>query len=181
MREIRTASNKVIKIYDELFDYHHRVAIMEKIANLYFKFSSSYDRELETQTSSWSCHSNLNPQDVDMFFIFHSKELQKEFEGYEPIRMWVNAATKDNDFGYHPDDLTPEYKSLLYYANISWDINWDGQTIWRSENLKDIEFISDYVPGRVVVFDSTIPHKPIISNKQAPTFRFTVNTIWKKI
>ena len=176
-----TCSHKIIKVFDDLFDYHHRIAIMEKISKSPFNFASSYDSELENQHSTWSCFSQLDPNHVDLFFLFNSQLLQEEFKGYTPVRMWVNAATKDSDFNYHSDDLVSGYKSMLYYANIKWDVNWDGQTIWRSEDLKNVEFISDFVPGRVVVFDSTIPHKAIISSKGAPPFRFTINCVWKKI
>jgi len=178
-KEHITASGHKIQIWDGIYDYATQVSILRGITESTYKFSSTYDNEVEAQEGTWSVYSDLNVNMSEAFFTGRSTELQKELNGMTPFRMWINASTKETDHSFHPDSVDPGCKSLLYYANIKWDRNWDGYTIWRTPNLEDIEFVSDYVPGRIIIFDSIIPHKASVASKRASPFRFTVNTIWK--
>lgn len=181
-QEHTTKSGHKIKVWDDLYDYASRVAMLRGICESDFKFRSTYDNELENQEGTWSVYCDLNLNLTTMMLVDKCPELKKEFAGYMPIRSWVNSSTKETDHAFHPDADDETCKSMLYYANIKWDhLNWDGYTIWRTPNLEDIEFVSDFVPGRIVVFDSIIPHKASIASKRAHPFRFTINTIWKPI
>lgn len=177
-----TKAGYKIRVWDDLFDFPERVAMLRGITESNYKFRSTYDNELENQEGTWSVYSDLNLNLTTYLLVSKRPELQEVLSGYEPIRSWVNASTKETDHAYHPDIEEPQYRSLLYYANVKWDhLNWDGYTIWRTQDMQDIEFVSDFVPGRVVIFDSIIPHKASIASKRAAPFRFTVNTIWKPL
>lgn len=173
-----TKSGHKIRVWDDLYDYGTRVAILRGLTESDYKFRSTYDNELEAQEGTWSVYSDLNVALVDALFLGKSPELQAVLNNHSPMRMWANASTKETDHSYHPDTLEPGAKSMLYYANLKWDINWDGYTIFRTPDLSEIEYVSEYKPGRMVIFDSVIPHKASIASKRASPFRFTVNTLW---
>ena len=176
-----TASGNKIQIWDDLFDFPHRTAFLRKILESNFQFESSYDSEIGTQNSNWACFSKLEPAVINFMCLLPQAEpLRLALANRHPDRVWVNAATISNHFYTHSDELLDSNtKSMLYYANLEWNKNWDGYTIWRDQNSDEIEYVSDYVPGRVVIFDSVIPHKATIQNVKAPPFRFTMNSIWK--
>ena len=96
----------------------------------------------------------------------------------QPLRCWINLQTGYDVSRYHGDHEDSNYVSLLYYANTKWDIEWDGGTIFRSDDLSEIEFISDYKPGRLVLFDSSIPHKPMSTSMSANHYRYTINSTY---
>jgi glutamate synthase domain-containing protein 1 len=47
-----------------------------------------------------------------------------------------------------------------------------------TRDLKNIEYVSEFVPGRIVIFDADIPHKATTQSPNSPTFRFTINSMW---
>ena len=56
-------------------------------------------------------------------------------------------------------------------------MEWDGGTVFRTDDLSEVEYLSDYKPGRMILFDSSIPHKIYSSSYNAHPYRFTVNTL----
>ena len=50
--------------------------------------------------------------------------------------------------------------------------------MFRDQERENLEFVSDFVPGRVILFDGDIPHKAASQSLDAPPFRFTINSMW---
>lgn len=63
---------------------------------------------------------------------------------------------------------------VLYYVNVGWRPEWHGETLFYSEDLSEIELALPYTPGRVVVFDATIPHAYRPQSTIADHYRFTL-------
>jgi hypothetical protein len=61
----------------------------------------------------------------------------------------------------------------LYYANLEWEQHWHGETLFYSEDLNEIDLAIRYTPGRIVVFDATIPHSIRPQSNVANNYRFT--------
>jgi hypothetical protein len=57
---------------------------------------------------------------------------------------------------------------------MQWDPEWGGDTAFMTEDGSDIEFVSTYKPGRMVLFDPKIPHIIRPSTILAPYFRLTL-------
>ena len=145
-------------------------------------FNIANDAVLLDQSSKLNCSSQINWSKEDYIERF---EIQKNNSIFEKIknknfsRCWINATTGQHVPRYHPDAFKPDSLTILYYVNLKWDIDWDGQTIWRTDDMQNIEYISDFIPGRICIFDSSIPHKGCVPNNDAPTFRFTLNSVWE--
>lgn len=175
MIEHITKSGKIIRVWDDFFPLDIRHYIFRQIMMAGFKLSLTSDPIITDQTSVLHLTCPINLADLmSMKFDISSIVGNKKF-----MNSWLNLNSAHERTQYHVDIAEPDCVSILYYANLKWDINWDGGTIWRSEDLKDIEFISDYVPGRLVMFDSTIPHKAIQPTYEAAPYRITLNTIWQ--
>jgi hypothetical protein len=147
-----------------------------------FVIGQSYDSSLVDQKQSnglSASFSHLNDRMDILNLVDQSAEIKKSIGNRRPVRSWLNLNTGADRLRYHPDMLNSGSKSVLYYANLEWNINWDGFTIFRSDDLKDIEFVSEYKPGRVIVFDSEIPHKATHPSPEACHLRYTYNQVYQ--
>lgn len=90
-------------------------------------------------------------------------------------KAYVNLGIKGDTHKCHVDAYHPgQGKTLLYYANRDWDPNHGGETVFYNMEQTDIEFVSTYKPGRIVVFDSDIPHSARPQTMDGPGYRFTL-------
>jgi hypothetical protein len=65
-------------------------------------------------------------------------------------------------------------------VNQEWRDGWHGETLFFSENLKEIVHAMVYTPGRVVVFDGNIPHAIRPQSIIGPQFRYTLAMVFDK-
>ena len=80
-----------------------------------------------------------------------------------------------------PDDvhylhIHQKQQVCLYYVNLDWRDGWHGETLfYNPKDLKDIVYTSLYIPGRIILFDGSIPHAIRPQSVKAPKFRFTLS------
>ena len=67
---------------------------------------------------------------------------------------------------------------VLYYVNLEWRDGWYGETLFYSDDNKDVMFTSPFVPGRIVLFDGSIPHSIRPQSIVAPKYRLTLSTFF---
>lgn len=197
-----TKSGHKIRIWDDISTHQERARLMNRIFKIPFGFGFGYDTLMAEQHGTISCRADIsadmlkkkgfiNPShlglltidDIAPFLSLDHKEaepIRDLLKGRVMPRAWVNAGTIGDPHFTHVDSNFPDALVLLQYVNLKWEKNWDGYTIFRSQDTNEIEYVSEFVPGRVVVFDGDIPHKPTIQTPSAPNFRFTINSMWVK-
>ena len=80
-----------------------------------------------------------------------------------------------------PDDvhylhIHQKQQVCLYYVNLDWRDGWHGETLFYNPKvLKVIVYTSLYIPGRIILFDGSIPHAIRPQSVKAPKFRFTLS------
>lgn len=89
-------------------------------------------------------------------------------------RMYVNAYTYGDCPTVHVDHDDPGYYTILYYANERWSYDWSGETVFYNEHKDEIVRSVFPRPGRLVAFDSRIPHVAREPNRICPVVRYTV-------
>ena len=89
-------------------------------------------------------------------------------------RMYVNAYSYGDCPTVHVDHLQDGYFTVLYYANFEWDHNWSGETVFYNQAMNEIIRAVYPKPGRIVVFDSRIPHVAREPNRICPVVRYTI-------
>ncbi len=67
---------------------------------------------------------------------------------------------------------------VLYYVNLEWRDGWYGETLFYSEDTRDVVFTSPFVPGRMILFDGNIPHAIRPQSVAAPKYRWTISTFF---
>lgn len=179
--EHKTKNGDSIVIFDNLFDYSTRNLWFQTLYNSAFSFSISYDSQLSDFKSASAIGNHWSENDWDNFgFPRHANwhHVQKELGERSFKRGWLNVNTGKEMYRWHADHEHANAKSILFYPNLKWNSEWDGQTVFKDRNLDQYEMCVDYVPGRLVVFDSIIPHKAIHSNHEASDYRMIINAVY---
>jgi hypothetical protein len=198
--EHTTASGHKITVYDDVFDFAQRSFLMDQCRRLNYEILDPYDANLRDQMAKYTCKAVITENCLKDFFqldrqhhgkikMYHlaqlynlsagGRELALEIGKNSLARMWCNAGHHSDNPALHSDYVVDDgTKSMLTYLNLEWKQDWDGGTIFRTADGKGVELYVDYVPGRVVVFDSIIPHKPMTCSADSVPFRFTLNSMW---
>jgi SM-20-related protein len=74
----------------------------------------------------------------------------------------------------------PKQVVCLYYANLNWHPNFAGETLFYTEDQKEIRYGSTYTPNRLVIFDGEIPHTIRAQNITGPNYRFSISIFFNK-
>ena len=101
------------------------------------------------------------------------KEILDVFNTHRLEAALVNLSTPADMYNVHTDTHKEPGTTLLYYVNMRWPIEWAGETIFLNEEATDFEFVSPYKPGRLLMFDGTIPHVIRPPVMRADTLRMT--------
>lgn len=174
--EFTTASNKKIYVYDNLFDMATMNSMYEFSTTSMFKINGSDNGLLENK-EHLSLVSVYNPYDVERLELIGRlpDEIKEKFNiSIETMRhAMINLCTPSDRFHTHVDNNFDTGITIVYYLNTVWNPEWGGDTIFFDETGTDFEFVSQYKPGRLIIFDSSIPHLIRPSTVLAPHFRFT--------
>ncbi len=183
---IKTKSGKLLIVYDDLCP-------VSLINDIFYKLRSQEYPLVPSNDTSLQDFNGVNGfgKGVNVEFIESILDNIKSPTAFTLKRIvnrsvieksWINVFNRDNPTNrYHADAHTYDssYLSLLYYANSKWDLEWDGGTVFRTDDLSEVEYLSDYKPGRIILFDSSIPHKIYASSYNAHPYRFTLNTLMR--
>ena len=177
----KTKDGLKIVVIDDLFNFNDRSLWMNVLYTSQFNFGISWDSQI-TDFKGVSTLGNLwNNEDWDNFGLERHpnwKYVKPHLGNKSQQRAWLNLHTGKEQYRYHSDHKNPNALSMLFYPNLKWSQDWDGQTIFKSLDLKTIDYCSDYVPGRIIIFDSCIPHKAIHPNHEALNFRTIINAVF---
>lgn len=103
--------------------------------------------------------------------IVKNQDLDVEYELYEVLCNMSRFG--DVSFG-HIDSHDPTHLSLLYFANSSWDMKWEGELIFFTESNEPIRALS-VRPGRFALFPCCLRHRAGVPNRLATEQRLTVS------
>jgi len=179
--EYTTSTGRKIYVFRDVYDYARQQNLLKWSMSRSFNFNPSNEGILIGQKSDTilSCQTNLPEiQLKEMLDIDKKDSIKEKLSNKRLIRNWINANVSKAPGFFHSDAFKEGSLSLLVYLNCEWDLSWDGYTVWASDDLKKIEHIEYPEPGKVVIFDSLIPHKPTADSATAPSFRFTMNSVW---
>ena len=169
-----------IKVTDDVFPAHYQSALYQFCADSFFKigWNDSYDLEKRNEQylhSQWS-HDDLYK--VGFFEELKKSGYEDITEGYELDHCILNLSTPtDVHFPHtHEQDMV-----LLYYVNLDWRNEWYGETIFYTEDKKEILFATPYVSNRLIMFDAKIPHSIRPQSAKAPKYRFTISLFFRRM
>lgn len=165
-------TGKEIHIYDNLLPLQLRDSIFGFIKNSMFRIGwqdGSHDEAVKHKYL-YSTYSDLDTQSCGLLPYLHKTAIAELIKDLKLEKSIVNLSVPtDTHFAHaHPEKLV-----VLYYANMKWEQHWHGETLFYTESLEDIELAIRYKPGRIVVFDASIPHSIRPQSIAADHYRFT--------
>lgn len=93
---------------------------------------------------------------------------------FDVQRMYVNAYNFGDCPTVHVDNISGGYFTVLYYANPKWHADWSGETVFYNEAQNEIIKSIYPTPGRMVFFDSRIPHAARTPSRICNIVRYTI-------
>jgi hypothetical protein len=176
-KTLKTSIGKYIEVFDDVFSSTEKSYFEYYIQNKPHTLGSTSNTEFWQRNKTFF-KSNFSEDEMNEIAFLNSPSFSsiKHYVSNEEFRIrscWSIASSPFSTQYYHVDCLTPNIKSktLLYYVNNRWNTNWGGETVF-SNNSGESEIIIDYVPGRTVIFDSSILHKATPISIEADEFRF---------
>ena len=111
---------------------------------------------------------------MDNFFCNNVGDYLSNYLPPKIETAYINMGIHSENPDVHVDSSRKGDKTLLYYMNREWKHEWGGETILLGDDAQEIEFCTPYKPGRIIIFDSTIPHAARQQSFAAPLYRFTL-------
>jgi hypothetical protein len=113
---------------------------------------------------------------TDPFFLRLRAIAEKMFPGevLHDQRAYVNSAVYGDSYYIHRD--SPEHSSnvtVLYYANLIWQPDWGGETIFYKDDNDAVLAVSPR-PGRLVVSRGAILHRGTVPTQDCHEARLTI-------
>ena len=175
MQEFTTYDGKKIHVYDDLLSFHDRDRFQRFIEDSWFKINGS---DLPGDPTSLQIYSSYNEFDLTNMGFRETEAYKMLDEKYNLSdrnisQIRVNCSLHSERNLAHTDDFG---LTLLYYSNMKWEMAWGGHIFFVTSNLEEIDKCVSYRPGRIIIFDGTIPH--IISTPtiaaESPRFSFAI-------
>ena len=166
------SSGKCIYVFDGLVPLQLRDSFFNFINGSLFRIGWN-ESTTETGIKHKYLHSVYSKEDDEkagLLPFLKTTKVNELISGLEQTKSIVNLSVpSDTHFAHaHPEKLV-----VLYYANLEWQQHWHGETLFYTEDLNEIELALRYTPGRVVVFDASIPHAIRPQSNSADHYRFT--------
>ena len=176
-----------IEVYDDFFEEKIHLDIFKKLMTSNWGISGGVPEKPEI---FWH-YDGLDKQEYfsDYLYKLICKKLGKGFKSVE--RIYANGQTAGQCGTPHCDDGD---FTFLYYANLEWDVNWQGHLIFM-ENEKDKQkegnaFVNtnmetsrivSYKPNRAILFPAKIWHYADAPSRFFNGLRISLAyKLWKK-
>jgi len=171
---------KNLKIIDNFLNPSDLTSLYTMVINSRYTIGWSDDNELRHKLYP-NLHSMYNFEDIQKTKLLNpvlKLAKTKNIDINDYYRSVVNL-TKPLDVNFihsHPDSYV-----FLFYCNLTWNHEWGGETVFYSNDKKDIIYSSPYTSNRLIFFDGDIPHTIKSQNLIGPTYRFTLSIFFNKL
>lgn len=176
-KKIECEDGKQIEIFDNVFPLHWRTTTYTFVKGSYFQIGWEDDLSGDHGKYDQHIHSKYSHDDFKTLgmreYLSKVPEINDVITKLRLDTIVVNLSCSTDSYLVHTH---PSKKVILYYTNLEWQDGYHGETQFWSEDRSSVQFTSPYVPGRVIMFDSTIPHCLRPQSTIATKFRFTLAT-----
>lgn len=172
---IKLSNNKTLEVYDDLFSYDEKLHLIKVITQSLFRVNGA-DSVFNARTDSIpQIYSSYSEQDLEYIGILKTKAFGFLHQDHKLLdkqikQVRINLSPPSERNLVHTDQAGITF---LYYPNLEWKLEWGGHTLFLNEKLDEAEYTCLNVPGRVVVFDGTIPHMVMTPTMMAPVHRYS--------
>jgi hypothetical protein len=167
-------SGRELFVCDNFIDQAMVTAIGQDLKSMPFSRNESSRADVWGLASSADIAKALLPKDP--FFLQLRLIAEKMFPGeaLHDQRAYVNSAVYGDSYYIHRD--CPEHSNnvtVLYYANLIWQPDWGGETIFYKDDNDAVLAVSPR-PGRLVVSRGAILHRATVPAQECHEPRLTI-------
>jgi len=180
--------NKNVYIIDDLFSVDERAELHDTaITSSYIKNNNDFEHnDNKFIFHKWRC--NLSLEELSKCAKIPDK-LQAVFSTIFPnmlldlniITSYINFSDPHSVDRIHIDNFdideyleeNIDFFTVLIYGNFEWHSDWKGETVFYNDTFNEIIFSTTMKPGRVIVFEGTIPHSATPPSFLSPFSRYT--------
>ena len=154
----KTSCNKEILVIDNAFDIYemeHFYLFLEDSLYSPLVIPSKVRKDVPTNTLM----STYNKQDHDNLGLLKRAKIAGLILNENITTGWANLGPPGAFITRHTDvqGTLNNGSTLIYCANLNWEDYFGGDLIFCNKNGEK-EIAVSFKPGRVILFDSTIPH-----------------------
>ena len=164
-KTITTSCGKFIDVYDNVFLFTEQEFFERFFKESFFKYQYTLSSASTTHLPNTFLNSKYTLEDVKNLNFFNVNNVNQILSSYGKLdfsRAWVNLSLPGTYYQKHTD-ISSKFNvrqiSVMYYGTTTWQDSYGGETFFYNNNGEK-EIVVDYIPGRLVIFDSSIPHKP---------------------
>jgi len=113
---------------------------------------------------------------MDPFLLGLRQIVERLFpdEQFTDQRAYVNCSVFGDSYYTHRDCSPQErHVTALYYANLEWQLDWGGETIYYNDD-DDAELVILPRPGRLVVARGAVLHRGCVPTRSCHEERYTL-------
>jgi SM-20-related protein len=113
---------------------------------------------------------------VDPFLRSVRRLVEQAFphEQFSDQRAYVNCSVHGDGYYMHRDCPVQEpHVTALYYANLEWQPDWGGETIYYSDE-EEAEIVVTPRPGRLVIARGAVLHRGTVPTRVCYEQRYTL-------
>jgi Rps23 Pro-64 3,4-dihydroxylase Tpa1-like proline 4-hydroxylase len=171
-QEITLSCGSKIQVFDDLFSWQQREYFFEFVNNsLYTPHTGASTATNESFSPQMILQSSYGEEDNLNFGLIHLDTVSKYLvDAGKPARTWVNITLPGFWIHQHSDASTrknAKLTTLMYFASFKWEKHFGGDTIFCNKMTGEKERVVEYIPGRLILFDSYIPHITTITTGHA--------------
>ena len=164
-----------IEIYDNLLKDHehsHLINFVRQSRYSMYQESGNID-PLRIRTSRFSCMLNKDDLNRMMLEPILQRIVKKLGQDLFLGKYYIGHYDKVTCSSDHIDHIHENMVTILIYPNTFWSELWGGDLkFYKKGSL--INEIVDFVPGRIIVFDSRIKHKVMPLSSLSEDCRFSI-------
>jgi hypothetical protein len=180
MLDVTYKKTKFIEIYDDAFS-HQELKEIFFLINERSYLQCNLDDQLNNNlfvNKKWSSEISENEKLYHILMQKYYCLLNLQNKKFRIIRHYVNCADSGTVDLIHEDAAwdSENFFTIIQYGNFKWNPNWHGETVFYNQNYDEIIEAVSIKPGRIIVFDSKIPHSARTSSRIAEFSRFTIVT-----
>ncbi len=198
INELDDISFKHLKTIQQRLKYYYNLNMsLEPCKNNLYVFDGKLSRSQLNYLHTYCLQSNYKFQQIsDMLSTERDNRLvchlsKKEFENTLVIpsiqeivneigvtlylrEFYINHYSQISYVNRHTDSFLSGSVTILIFCNKYWDETWGGELKLYDDINTSVNKIVDFVPGRIVVFDSEIEHKVLPLTPFAKSDRFSL-------
>ena len=180
INKIEVDEGRGIIIMDEAFKFGEHQALYDTCMSLKYSCTSYSNFDIQ-DIADKRMRVDLTQDDNICKIIFNNDYRIQQFQQfirpdeYAYSHAYVNLGLVNDSHEIHVDAPIPnQVMTMLIYPNTQWELNHGGETVFYEEDRKELVYLNPYKPGRICLFDGSIPHCAKPQALIGPKYRFTI-------